>query len=286
MQTMTLHAILDLETVHDSEIPVPNDARQIGIDPGYPDSRWEIYDARPMPSPPGHRIVCAAMCILKDYRPTAFKIVALPPSSSSLVLNKQISEELQVRSLVKYLEEAKPILVTWNGRGFDIPVLQARSFKYGVSAPWWWNSRDTRYRYSTTGHIDLMDQLSDYGAGKRAQMQAYARMIGLPGKLPGEDGGKVMSMLEDPNGLERVRRYCLSDVFQETLLFLRFELLRGQMSAEEYRVHVDAFRFFVEGDGGPEARGVPLPPDFLGQVDWKRVALREDGPTDVTGVVA
>ena len=56
--------------------------------------------------------------------------------------------------------------------------------------PWWFSDRNTRYRYSTDGHFDLMDFLADFGAAKNARLDVYAKLVGFPGKV-GVDGSQV-----------------------------------------------------------------------------------------------
>src|SRR5215468_11433458 len=70
-------------------------------------------------------------------------------------------------ALAGYLDAHRDLtIVTWNGRGFDLPVVAARCLRHGVAFPWYYQRRDARYRYSPDGHLDLMDLLADHGATK------------------------------------------------------------------------------------------------------------------------
>ena len=125
------------------------------------------------------------------------------------------------------------MLVTYNGRSFDLPVIALRSLCHGVSLGWYYRERNVRYRYSEEGHLDLCDWLADHGATRSGSLDAIARLIGLPGKV-GVDGSQVEGLYARASST-RSRSYCLADVAQTALLFLRFRLLQGALRPEEYR---------------------------------------------------
>ena len=108
-----------------------------------------------------------------------------------------------------------------------MPVITSRALKHGVPMPWWFSDRNTRYRYSTEGHFDLMDFLADFGAAKNARLDVYAKLVGFPGKV-GVDGSQVLPMVH-AGRLDEVNAYCLCDVAQTAAIFLRVELLRGSI---------------------------------------------------------
>ena len=119
-------------------------------------------------------------------------------------------------------------VVTYNGRGFDMPLLQLRALTLGV--PWkFWEER--RHRYPNyrkpLRHIDLLDQLTDYGASRMMKLDDIASMINYtkPGSLAGKgvmDGSKVAETMRQPDGLGKVVEYCTSDVKMTLQLFLRW----------------------------------------------------------------
>ena len=111
---------------------------------------------------------------------------------------------------------------------------------------WYSQERGLRYRYSEEGHIDLCDWLADHGAAKSASLDALARLIGLPGKL-GLDGSQIEGLYR-AGQTETIRNYCLSDVVQTALLFLRFRLLQGGLSREEYCAVVTGLCAELEDD--------------------------------------
>lgn len=132
----------------------------------------------------------------------------------------------------EFMGKWEPTLVTWNGRGFDLPVLMLRSLRYGVSAPWYYRKPGYRYRYSTDGHLDLCDVFADHGATRMTSLHGAARLIGLPGK-DGVDGSQVEALFRTGQ-IEALRGYCLSDVAQTAFLFLRYRLLVGQLDRATY----------------------------------------------------
>jgi predicted PolB exonuclease-like 3'-5' exonuclease len=146
----------------------------------------------------------------------------------------------------EFMGKFEPNLVTWNGRGFDLPVLMLRSMRHGVAAPWYYRKSDYRYRYSSDGHLDLADFLSDHGATRMISLHGAARLIGLPGK-DGVDGSQVEALFRTGQ-IEALRGYCLSDVAQTAFLFLRYRLLTGALDRSTYhRVTTDLLTL-IESD--------------------------------------
>lgn len=142
--------------------------------------------------------------------------------------------------------EGVQTMVTFNGRGFDLPVLETRALKYGISLPRYFAAGQPRStyrgsRYSDAYHIDLCDFLSNFGAAyRRNSLNVLAKLIGLPGKysIAGED----VEYLYRQGRLKEINQYCMTDVLQTYILFLRVELLRGRMDLNTYQEAVSAAR--------------------------------------------
>lgn len=137
------------------------------------------------------------------------------------------------------VEKFTPQLVSWNGGGFDLPVMNYRAMIHGVSAARFWElgdeDRDFRYnnyigRYHTR-HLDLMDLLGLYQG--RVPLDEFAQLQGLPGKI-GMHGSAVWDAFRDGR-IEAIRSYCEADVANTYLVFLRFQRLRGVLSADAYQ---------------------------------------------------
>jgi len=144
------------------------------------------------------------------------------------------------------IEKYTPNLVSWNGGGFDLPVLHYRGLIHGVNAPRYWemgdDDRDFRYnnyisRYHSR-HLDLMDLLALYQPRASAPLDQLAKLMGAPGKL-GMDGSAVWQAWQDGR-IDEVRDYCETDVVNTYLVYLRFAQMQGRYSAEA-RAKEEAF---------------------------------------------
>ena len=140
-----------------------------------------------------------------------------------------------IRRFYAGIERYSPDLVSWNGSGFDLPVLHYRALKHGIQAPRYWEMGDSdrEFRYSNYlsrfhwRHIDLMDVLAGFQMRGRASLDQIAVMLGFPGKL-GMSGDKVWQCWLD-GGIDDIRDYCESDVLNTYLVYLRFEYMRGNL---------------------------------------------------------
>ncbi len=142
-------------------------------------------------------------------------------------------EEALVRTFWQRCERFNGTLVTFNGRNFDLPVLELQALKYGCSAPRYFSGK-FRHRYGENGHYDLYDFLTNYGVHRlRGGFNVLAKLIGLPGKTT-IDGSQVQQLWEEGR-VQEIARYCRHDVIQTYFLFLRVELLRGRLTAEQYQ---------------------------------------------------
>lgn len=142
-----------------------------------------------------------------------------------------------IRRFYDGIERYSPELVSWNGSGFDLPVLHYRALKHGIQAPRYWEMGDSdrEFRYNNYlnrfhwRHIDLMDVLAGYQMRGRASLDQMAVMLGFPGKL-GMSGDKVWQCWLD-GGIDDIRDYCETDVLNTYLVYLRFEFMRGNLDA-------------------------------------------------------
>jgi predicted PolB exonuclease-like 3'-5' exonuclease len=145
-------------------------------------------------------------------------------------------------------------LVDWHGRGFDVPVLQTRAFRYGVQLPWYFGrlpdnkgqistwSKEYRDRYGGW-HMDMAELWTNKGGFIRPHMANLARLMGLPGKV-GIDGSQVHAAWTEKR-FKEIDTYCMQDVFQTAFIFQRFLYLSGKVNLEEYRAAATALLSFV-----------------------------------------
>ena len=154
------------------------------------------------------------------------------------------SEGKVVQTFFHAIEKHTPQLVSWNGSGFDLPVLHYRGLRHGVEAgKYWdlgeddrefkWNNYISRYHMR---HLDLMDLLAMYNPRSNAPLDAMAKLCGFPGKL-GMDGSQVYAQYL-AGQTDDVRRYCETDVMNTYLVYCRFQKMRGGFTEAEYEQEI------------------------------------------------
>ncbi|HMT93254.1 3'-5' exonuclease [uncultured Thiothrix sp.] len=154
--------------------------------------------------------------------------------------DEKASEKDLIQRFFDGIERFTPTLVSWNGSGFDLPVIHYRAMLHKIAAPrYWdlgdddssfkWNNYISRYHQR---HTDLMDVLALYGGRANAPLDELATLYGFPGKM-GMDGSKVWEAFQ-AGKITEIRNYCETDVLNTWLVYLRFQLMRGQIDAERY----------------------------------------------------
>ncbi|MCL1623492.1 3'-5' exonuclease [Moraxella sp. Tifton1] len=170
---------------------------------------------------PLHQIVCLSFLWVENGKFTL----------RSLSINEQ--SEADILSIFFRAFTRKPTVVSWNGLGFDIPVLQYRALHHKISAPALFDPAhkpDYLYRYGNA-HIDLMDKMSLYNGYHKQNLDTIAALCGFAGK--GDiDGSQVVPMVQS-NQWGQLTTYCESDVLNTWLVYLRWLLLTGKTSIEE-----------------------------------------------------
>jgi predicted PolB exonuclease-like 3'-5' exonuclease len=167
------------------------------------------------------------------------------------------SEAELVRRFFDGIEKFSPDLVSWNGSGFDLPVLAYRALLAGVQAPRFWETGhgDPAFRYNNYvsryhwRHTDLMDVLAGFQSRGRASLANMACLLGLPGKL-GFDGSQVWEAWQRGE-VGAIRRYCETDVLNTWLIYLRFSLLRGVLARAQYDEEVERVRSHLRDSSEP-----------------------------------
>lgn len=155
------------------------------------------------------------------------------------------------------IDRYTPTLVSWNGGGFDLPVLHYRALLNGVAAPRYWETGDddSSFRYNNYlsryhwRHLDLMDVLAGYQPRASASLDDIATMLGYPGKL-GMDGSKVWDAFL-AGDLQGIRDYCETDVINTYLVYLQFEKMRGRLDAGSWASEVSRLREYLQGEQRP-----------------------------------
>ncbi len=184
-----------------------------------------------------HRVI-AISCALRAGN--EFKVWSLGTA--------QDNEATLIQRFYDGIEKYTPQIVSWNGGGFDLPVLHYRGLINGVNAArYWdmgeedkdfkWNNYISRYH---SRHLDLMDLLAMYQPRANAPLDDLAQLMGLPGKL-GMDGSKVWDAFQ-AGEISAIRNYCETDVVNTYLVFLRFRKMRGVFSDEQYQREMELVR--------------------------------------------
>ena len=154
------------------------------------------------------------------------------------------SEGKVVQTFFNSIEKHQPQLVSWNGSGFDLPVLHYRGLRHGVEASKYWDmgEDDREYKWNNyisryhMRHLDLMDLLAMYSPKNNAPLDAMAKLCGFPGKL-GMDGSQVYAQYL-AGQTDDIRRYCETDVMNTYLVYCRFQKMRGGLTEAEYEQEI------------------------------------------------
>ena len=207
---------LDIETVPDRVLlPAP-----------------ETGEKESFPKPIHHRVVAIGFVLASIVREGRVERYEIEEVRCGGTANSTEMELL--RGFWSMVEREKPRLVTWNGRGFDMPVLVQRAFVHGVPMRRWHQSGDRwnsyRYRYALDWNCDLMDALGEHGVAPKLSLQDTAVAVGLPGKIGGH-GSEVEQAVAEGR-IEDVRAYCKADVLNLAGLYFRWAYVTGRTDAE------------------------------------------------------
>jgi len=191
--------------------------------------------------------VAAISCVFRDQQD--FRVRSIGQAGDS--------EASLIQSFFKIIEKYTPQLVSWNGGGFDLPVLHYRALIHGVMAPrYWdmgeddrefkWNNYISRYH---SRHTDLMDVLAAYQPRASAPLDALAKLCGFPGKL-GMDGSKVWEAYSSGR-LDEIRAYCETDVVNTYLVYCKYQLMRGGFATDDYAEELAFVKEALAKDSAP-----------------------------------
>jgi len=184
-----------------------------------------------------HRVVVIS-CALRDR--DSFKVWSIGAGGES--------EGELIQRFFDGIDRYTPQIVSWNGGGFDLPVLHYRGLVHGVKARRYWDlgedDRDFKWnnyisRYHSR-HLDLMDLLALYQGRANAPLDDLAQLMGLPGKL-GMEGSQVWGAYQ-AGKLPEIRNYCETDVVNTYLVYLRFQQMRGTLTEQQHKAECDMVR--------------------------------------------
>ena len=179
---------------------------------------------------PLHRVAVISCALLEQ---ASFRLFSLETCTDG--------EAEVVRRFYAGVEKYKPRLYSWNGGGFDLPVLHYRALKFGIVAETYWETGDNIKEFKWNNyvsryhdrHLDLMDTLSRYQMRAAGGLDTVSKLCGLPGKI-GMDGGQVWDSWRRED-YEGIRFYCETDTVNTLLVGLEFERMRGALSEDAYQ---------------------------------------------------
>lgn len=164
----------------------------------------------------------------------------------------------------------RPTLVSFNGRGFDIPLLELSAFRYGVSVPGWFGQYQKSYdqprnRYNTVAHLDLHELLTNFGCARFVGgLNLAANLLGKPGKMDVQ--GYMVQDMYEAGKLAEINGYCRCDVLDTYFVFLRSRVMVGELTLDDEQRIILETKDWVRG----QAETVPAYRDYLASWgDWK-----------------
>lgn len=242
--------VFDIETVPDAEL-----GRRLGYTGDDPEVAAQMLAAREEETGSSflpleqHRVVAISTLLRSGDQLQVWSVGTVDSPEDDLV-----------RRFFGGIDKLVPTLVSWNGSGFDLPVLHYRMLRHGIASPTYWETgeRDRDFKWNNylnryhARHVDLMDVLSAYQGRGRASLQNVSLLLGLPGKL-GMSGEQVFEYWK-AGRLAEVRAYCETDVLNTYLVWLRFELARGQLSATRHAEELERVRAWLGAHEDPHWR--------------------------------
>jgi len=238
---MTPTLVFDIETIPDTEglkvlhgLPADTPSADVAQIAFHKRRQHNGSDFLPLHQ---HR-VCAISCALREG--DSFKVWTMGSADEG--------EGALIKRFFDGIEKYTPQLVSWNGGGFDLPVLHYRGMMHGIQAPRYWDMGDDDREFKWNNyisryhmrHLDLMDVLAMYQPRANAPLDEIAQLCGFPGKL-GMNGSNVWDAFQRGE-IEAIRNYCETDVANTHLVFMRFQLMRGVLTVDAYQREIDLVR--------------------------------------------
>jgi len=144
----------------------------------------------------------------------------------------------------------QPTWVTFNGRSFDLPLMELSAYRYGISVPEWFNLYDRTYsqnrnRYNLESHLDLHEILTNFGSTWfRGGLNLAAALVNKPGKI--DVHGNMVLDLYRAGKKNEISEYCRCDVLDTYFVFLRLQVLMGRLTTEKESELTAATRSLLE----------------------------------------
>lgn len=144
----------------------------------------------------------------------------------------------------------RPTFVTFNGRSFDVPLLELSAFRYGLAIPGWFSPLSKNYdqprsRYNQSAHIDLQDIFTNFGTTRfTGGLNLAANIIGKPGKM--DVRGDMVEEMHEAGKFQEIEDYCRCDVLDTYFVFLRTRVLMGYLTLTDEQKRVNSVKKWLE----------------------------------------
>lgn len=240
------YLVFDIESIADAPLVAKLRFGGQGLDPDEAVRRWraelmEKHDSDFIPYTFQVPISVAVAKVTGDFRLADLVLLDEPQ------FRPHVITENFWRGWERY---GRPTLVSFNGRGFDIPLLELAAFRYGLSMPGWFNTMgksfdQPRSRYNVQSHIDLCELLTNFGATRfHSGLNLAANLLGKPGKM--DIQGDMVQDLYNAGRLADINEYCRCDVLDTYFVFLRTRVLTGQLTLEAEQEIVGQTKLWLE----------------------------------------
>lgn len=224
--------VFDIETITD----IASGQRLYGLDLDQDNAEQALHKIRrqetgtDFPRLPLHEIVCISGIWIDEDR---FQLFSWS--------QQEFTEKQMLEKFVNIFQKKMPVLVSWNGAQFDLPVIMYRCLYYGLSAANLfeqgdvdshkrYNNYQNRYHFR---HTDLMDVLASFNLRNMQKLDDVAQILGYPGKR-GVSGYHVSDYVKQQKW-QALKEYCEGDVLNTWLIYLRWLLLRGFIDQVQHR---------------------------------------------------
>ncbi|MBI1308941.1 MAG: hypothetical protein GC129_03640 [Proteobacteria bacterium] len=205
------------------------------------------------PSPPFHRIV-AIGCLLADVEAEDNGTESYRLRKLGCIGEEGDDEATLLQKFFDFGAREGLRLVSYNGLGFDVPVLKLRALHHNLPIRWFMNHLTNKWdNYSSNKalafHTDLADVFS--AKGRAPKLDEVCTLAGLPGKLD-VSGAKVYEMFS-AGELGQIRDYCETDVLNTYLLYLHHQHLGGILYPELMADEITRVRTYLTKEGKTRA---------------------------------
>ncbi|MDR3390603.1 MAG: 3'-5' exonuclease [Sulfuriferula sp.] len=141
--------------------------------------------------------------------------------------NGSDGEATLIQQFFDAIAKHKPQSVSWYGTSFDLPLLVYRTIIHDLTAPRQWgiDKHDQ--------HLSLMDEMACRQPTVFASRYDMAKLCGLPA-MPEQEPNQLWQDWQ-AGRVDEIRQRNEIDALNTHLLYLRYERLRGNLTAAQYQ---------------------------------------------------